>query len=57
MRIISDKIAASTEVPAKFSQIPVSPKDHRAPISITGKISAVDTDMMEAGRDFSIASI
>ena len=54
---ISAQEAASTAVPAKFSHSPVSPSGQRIPIRITGNKSAVDTEIMDAGRGFSTASI
>ena len=53
----ADSAATRTDVPAKLSQIPVSPRDQSAAISITGKTSAVDTEIRDAGRGFSMASI
>ena len=52
-----DNAAAKTEVAAKFSQIPVSPSGHSIPTRIAGNTRAVDTEMSDAGRGFSIASI
>ena len=52
-----DKIAARSEVPAKFNQIPVKPSGHNRTIKITGKTNAVDTEIIEAGSGFSIANI
>ena len=49
-----DKIAARSEVPAKFNQIPVKPSGHNRIIKITGKTNAVDTEMMEAGSGFQL---
>ena len=46
---------ASTAVPAKFSQMPVSPRGHSTPMSTTGNTSAVDTEMAEAATGFSMA--
>ena len=57
VRITADITAARADVPAKFSQIPVSPKGHSAMVNITGKIRAVDTEIRDAGRGFSMASI
>ena len=56
-RRIAARIPASTAVPAKFSQIPVSPSGHNRITSTTGKISAVDTEINEAARDFSMAPL
>ena len=50
-------MAASTEVPARFSQIPVRPSGQRTPIRITGNTSAVATEITEAGTAFSMASM
>ena len=52
-----DKIAARSEVPAKFNQIPVKPSGHNRIIKITGKTNAVDTEIIEAGSGLSIANI
>ena len=52
-----DKRPANSELPAKFSQIPVSPSGQSRMTRISGKTSAVETEMIEAGRDFSMASI
>ena len=54
---MNDKTAAITEVPAKLSQMPVSPIGQRIKIRTTGNMRAVDTDMRAAGSGFSIASI
>ena len=54
-RMMAERMAANTEVPAKFSQIPVSPSGHSAQISSTGKTRAVETEIKEEGRGFSIA--
>ena len=56
-KITTARTAASTDVPAKFSQRPVSPSGQSRKISNTGKIRAVDTDRIDAGTGFSIASI
>ncbi len=56
-KMTADKTAASTDVPAKFSQMPVSPSGQKTRIKITGKTRAVDTDMREAGSGFSMASM
>ena len=42
------RIPASRELPAKFSQMPVSPKGDRAASSRTGKIRAVEMEMRDA---------
>lgn len=55
--MISERAAARTDVPAKFSQIPVNPIGHRTPIRRRGKTKAVDTEIREAGKGFSIASM
>ena len=52
-----DKIPARTEVPAKFSQIPVRASGHRRMTRRTGKISAVETEIKEAYTGFFTASI
>lgn len=52
-----DKTAERTEVPARFSHIPVSPNGHSNPIRIIGNTSAVHMEITEAGKGFSIASI
>ena len=57
MRMPADNTAARTDVPAKLSQIPVSPRGQSAAISITGKTRAVDTEIRDAGSGFSMASI
>ena len=56
-RMARDRTAASRAVPAKLSQMPVSPKGHRAAMSTTGNTRAVATEMREAGRGFYTASI
>ena len=56
-KITSERTAARTDVPAKFSHMPVKPKGQKAPISSTGNTSAVDTEMRDAGRGFSMASM
>ena len=56
-KMINDISPAKIDVAAKLSQIPVRPRGHIIPIKITGKINAVDTDIKDAGRGFSTASI
>lgn len=53
LRITADRTAARTDVPTKFSQIPVSPNGRMTPMNTTGKISAVEIEIMEAGIGFS----
>src|SRR5699024_8786599 len=47
----------SNAVPAKFSQMPVRPKGHKAAMSATGNTRAVPMEIREAGRGFSTASM
>ena len=56
-RITADRMPASREVPARFSQILVSPSGQSATIRIRGKTSVVETEMTEAGTGFSMASM
>ena len=56
-RIAPDRAATSSEVPAKFSHNPVSPRGHRAATNTTGHTKAVDKEMAVAGTGFSMASI
>ena len=51
-----DNTAARSAVAGKLSHIPVRPSGHSAPIKMTGKNSAVDTDINEAATGFSTAS-
>ena len=55
-RMSTASTAASTAVAAKFSHSPVRPRGQRIKIRRTGKKSAVETEMMDAWRDFSTAS-
>ena len=57
IRMTADMTAARREVPAKFSQIPVRPRGRDTTSSITGKTSAVDTEIRDAGSVYSMASI
>ena len=56
-RMNRDMTPESRDAPARFSQMPLRPKGHSTPSKITGNTRAVDMEITEAGRDFSMASM
>ena len=56
-RRMPDKRPANGELPAKFSQMPVSPNGKRAASRSTGKIKAVEIEMRAAHIEHSRAVI
>ena len=53
----AERRAAARLVRGKFAQMPVRPKGQRAARRATGNTSAVATEMSEAARGLSTASI